>query len=177
MLKLLCFALVVQIAYVNASNEPANDTALAGSSSYTMVGLNAAPVDLSPQTVIAFAQTVTRKGASAYNISPVVYKQIQQDLAYLKTSVEVGNVDATADKPVVTRLFNNCLTAEHSDVNVLLGKIPGINALEKDALSAALTASAQALAQPQPKTLADCCSCLGKVGVSIALQLLNQQMK
>ncbi|CAO4838093.1 MAG: hypothetical protein CNLJKLNK_00186 [Holosporales bacterium] len=158
--------------------EPITAPAVDNSTYYSLAGLGGDSVNLSAQTVVGFAQTVVRKGASAYNIDPKVFAQIQQDIAYLQTSLEVGNTSTTADQPVINRLFNNCLTAEHSNVNALIGKIPGISDTEQAALTSVLTATAQALVtQAPPKTLADCCSCFGKFGMTIAMQLLTQTMK
>lgn len=186
MLRILFFVALVQFA--QAANEPiVNATAAVtnpvtapvdNTTYYSLAGLGGDSVNLSAQTVIGFAQTVVRKGASAYNMDPKVFAQIKQDIAYLKTSLEVGNTNTAVDQPVINRLFNNCLTAEHSNVDALIGKIPGISGTEQAALTSVLTATAQALVtQAPPKTLADCCSCFGKFGVTIAMQLLTQTMK
>lgn len=172
---------------IHAANEPmANASTSAApiiqpidnTTYYCLAGFSGDSVNLSAQTVIGFAQTIIRKGASAYNIDPKVFAQIKQDIAYLKTSLEVGNADTIADQPVINRLFNNCLKAEHKNVDLLIGKIPGISDTEQAALTSVLTATAQALAtQAPPKTFTECCSCIGKFGVSIAMQLLAQNMK
>ncbi|MBP9752326.1 MAG: hypothetical protein KBD31_00735 [Proteobacteria bacterium] len=133
------------------------------------------------ETVINFAESLIKgKTSQKLNITPQLYKDIANDIGFLKTSLEKGVFNASTAVTVVQSLFDDVLKASPSNINKVFSKM-GVPEEDVMLIQGAITAAATItqnslqLAQGGKVTPASFFSCCIGTTLTIAQQLAMQQ--